>query len=328
MKKILRFIPVLLAVIAVAAGLIFPASAAVCPTFIVEASKTAPVKGDEITVTVSVQGTSDLAFGVIQLAYTYDASKLELLEQTENSAFVQTSDRLLFTKAFDSQTGNYVNYIFATPGQCVFAEKTTLFTMRFKVLTDTAGVIEQSLRHVVTLDVNSETVYSPLDKYVADAGIVQTKLVVPPKTGSISGSLSAYHPASAATIQLLQNGEIKYTQSLETLSGSGKFTQSFSLSAVAEGTYDLVITKAGHLAYTVSGVVVAPDSTVTLPLAQLELLCGDVNGDNVINQADIKCLRACYGTSTDPRYDLNGDGVCNVLDVAIARANLGQSTGA
>lgn len=49
---------------------------------------------------------------------------------------------------------------------------------------------------------------------------------------------------------------------------------------------------------------------------------GDVNGDGVVNCADLAIVKASFGTKAgqpefDPRADLNGDGVVNVLDLSI-----------
>lgn len=53
---------------------------------------------------------------------------------------------------------------------------------------------------------------------------------------------------------------------------------------------------------------------------------GDVNGDGVVNCADLAIVKAAFGTMLgeagyDARADVNGDGVVNVLDLAtVARA--------
>jgi Dockerin type I domain len=52
---------------------------------------------------------------------------------------------------------------------------------------------------------------------------------------------------------------------------------------------------------------------------------GDVNGDGVVNCADLDIVKASFGKKIgqlgfDPRADVNGDGVVNVLDLsAVAR---------
>lgn len=55
---------------------------------------------------------------------------------------------------------------------------------------------------------------------------------------------------------------------------------------------------------------------------------GDVNGDGVINMADIVLIdTATYSTPSSPNWnpnaDLNGDGVVDVSDLNIALANFG-----
>jgi len=54
---------------------------------------------------------------------------------------------------------------------------------------------------------------------------------------------------------------------------------------------------------------------------------GDVNGDGLINCADIALVKAAFGTHTgqpgfNPRADVNGDGVVNVRDLAIVSQKL------
>ena len=43
---------------------------------------------------------------------------------------------------------------------------------------------------------------------------------------------------------------------------------------------------------------------------------GDLNGDNIINAADLSILVSYFGTS-NTSADLNGDGKVNVLDLSI-----------
>jgi hypothetical protein len=55
----------------------------------------------------------------------------------------------------------------------------------------------------------------------------------------------------------------------------------------------------------------------------MSLLCGDINGDGMINNADLATLWMSYnynkatGNASDPLCDLDGDGMVNSADLAI-----------
>ena len=148
---------------------------------------------------------------------------------------------------------------------------------------------------------------------------------------SVSGTVKSYNPNNATTIQLMQGGEEKYSTTIAAESGSGQVTQDFSFSTVAAGTYDLVITKGGHLTYTVTGVVVgSSDLDLTTNskeyISTMTLLAGDINGDGKINNLDYAIVmnpanfNKSYSSPSDVGNvlaDLNGDGKINNLDYAL-----------
>lgn len=106
-------------------------------------------------------------------------------------------------------------------------------------------------------------------------------------------------------------------------------TQDFNLDTVAAGIYDLVVTKPGHLTYTVKGIAVE-DTPLDLTkhsnaaISTITLLCGDINGDGWVNSTDLgEILQGQnYGKQTtvagvNKKADLNGDGWVNSTDLGI-----------
>ena len=147
--------------------------------------------------------------------------------------------------------------------------------------------------------------------------------------GAVYGKVQSYNPNAAATVELRQGGAVKYTVTTATSSGSGQKEQTFSFPAVAKGTYDLVVTKPGHLKYTVTGVVVG-DAALDLTkhsnsaIRTITLPAGDVNGDGTINSKDLNeiwspanYLKNVTDAGVNPLADLNGDGTINSKDLNI-----------
>ena len=147
---------------------------------------------------------------------------------------------------------------------------------------------------------------------------------------TVSGKVTSYNPNNPTTVELLQNGAVKYTATIGKATGSGQVTQDFSFNAVAPGTYDLVVTKDAHLTYTVKGVVVGDSpldlTTMTGKSYQtITLLAGDVNGDGSINEDDVSIIRYANNINKSTAdadnklADINGDGSVNEDDVSIVR---------
>ena len=145
---------------------------------------------------------------------------------------------------------------------------------------------------------------------------------------SVSGKVQSYNPNAAATVKLMQNGAVKYTVTTATSSGSGQTTKTFRILNVTPGRYDLVVSKPGHLSYTVKGVVVG-DGPLDLTkhsnaaISTITLLCGDIDGNGFINSTDLGIILKGqnYGKSTatagDKAADLDGNGFINSTDLGI-----------
>ena len=146
--------------------------------------------------------------------------------------------------------------------------------------------------------------------------------------GAVYGKVQSYNPNAATTIQLKQGDTVKYKTTIAKTTDSGQVTQPFSFPAVAKGTYDLVVTKPGHLTYTVKNVKVGDTdldlTTMTGKSYQtITLLCGDIDGNGFINSTDLGIILKGqnYGKSTatagDKAADLDGNGFINSTDLGI-----------
>ena len=146
--------------------------------------------------------------------------------------------------------------------------------------------------------------------------------------GAVSGKVQSYGPKSAATVKLVQNGAVKYTVTTDTSTGSGQTTQTFRILNVTPGRYDLVVSKPGHLSYTVKGVVVSNgelDLTAhrKAEVAVITLPAGDVNGDGTINSEDLNMVWKPSNylkgadTAENAITDVNGDGTINSEDLNV-----------
>lgn len=146
---------------------------------------------------------------------------------------------------------------------------------------------------------------------------------------AVTGKITSYNPNNPTTVELMQDGAVKYSTTIDVDSGSRQKEQNFSFDAVAAGTYDLVVTKDAHLTYTVKDVVVG-DTAIDLTahtdpaISAITLLAGDVNGSGIINEDDLNTiwlpanyLKKADDTGVDALADVNGDGIINEDDLNI-----------
>ena len=83
----------------------------------------------------------------------------------------------------------------------------------------------------------------------------------------------------------------------------------------------------GCLTYTVENIAVDGVNVVTLP--ELQLVAGDVNGDDLINARDIAVFRRDFGkrleNAVNPLTDIDGNGMVNAMDITALRRGFGKS---
>lgn len=143
---------------------------------------------------------------------------------------------------------------------------------------------------------------------------------------TVRGKIKSYNPGNQVTIRLLQGKGEKYKTTIAANTGSGQVPQNFSIANVAPGTYDLEVTKAAHLKYTIKNVVV-PSSDLNLTthsnpaISTITLLVGDVDQDGMINYMDLFTMldTANYdmraGSAQNKLVDIDGDGMVNYMDL-------------
>lgn len=185
---------------------------------------------------------------------------------------------------------------------------------------DTSAAGSTQYRCTVTVNGTKSQTSDPLTLTVNLAGV------------TVSGKVKSYNPGNATTIQLKQGGVVIYETTIAAETGSGQKEQTFSFATVAAGTYDLVVTKPGHLTYTITGVVVG-STDIDLTSAAYDgkayqtitLLAGDVDGDGNINESDVSVIRYTSNinkpasSAANPLADVDGDGNINESDVSIVR---------
>ena len=150
------------------------------------------------------------------------------------------------------------------------------------------------------------------------------------ETFTLTVSIMTYAPERAATATLMRDGEAVYTCTSETSGGTGRTISELVIEGARAGEYDLVVTKEGHLSYTLTGITLDGDVTVE---HVLELVAGDVNGDGCVDLKDVTLLTSSdtYGldaaSAKTMSADVNGDGCFDLSDLTIitSEKNYGKS---
>ena len=144
----------------------------------------------------------------------------------------------------------------------------------------------------------------------------------------LGGEIRSYNPQNPTTIQLKQDGNVKYTTTVPVISGIGQISNDFNFENVDSGTYTLEITKPAHLKFTVNNIIVSDgnldltqDSRIAVQ--SMTLLCGDINGDGIIDAKDLNTVWSSlnYGKQVSEAdnalCDLDGDGLIDEKDINI-----------
>lgn len=110
---------------------------------------------------------------------------------------------------------------------------------------------------------------------------------------------------------------------------SGEFNQ-ISLAGLTPGTSYTAYLKGQAQIATSSAFLMLPSTSTLNNGFALKLTTGDVNDDNVINQADYDIVRAYFGTTRassnwNPILDFNLDGIINGFELGMISNRIGQT---
>jgi hypothetical protein len=167
-----------------------------------------------------------------------------------------------------------------------------------------------------------------MGQFTNDAGFsfVRLEEIVSPLYYTLTGQVRSHNPRTPITITLERaNGSFTYTYTIPAdPGGSGQNTQSFAFQNVEPGIYTLVVTKPGHLNFTIYNIIVTnSDIDFCILGADIALIPGSITGGNAIGPADMSALIALWGTS-DPRGTLSGGGSVGPADISILMGNWGR----
>jgi len=225
------------------------------------------------------------------------------------------------TNSYARDTGGWTSY--AAP--FVTAQAALLYSLVADGPSDRSVARAQAVRELI--ETTATPVNDPsldLPRYVVHGVInlhasVEKALTVPVRGRvQIQGYSGSYNGRTVEVVLRPQGGGSAITTESGTLNSTGDFEVSFFNYL---GYYDLAIRAQGTLLKRV------PNARMRYPGVSnlnLTLIPGDVNGDNVIDDADLLQILFNFGANS-PANDLNGDGVVDDADLLLVLFNFGTA---
>jgi len=226
------------------------------------------------------------------------------------------------TNSYARNTNGWTSY--AAP--FVTAQAALLYSLVADGPSDRSVARAQAVRELIettATPVNDPSVID-LPRYVVHGVInlqasVEKALTVPVSGRvQIQGYSGSYNGRTVEVVLRPQGGGSAITTESGTLNSTGDFEVSFFNYL---GYYDLAIRAQGTLLKRV------PNARMRYPGVSnlnLTLIPGDVNGDNVIDDADLLQILFNFGANS-PANDLNGDGVVDDADLLLVLFNFGTA---
>ncbi len=181
--------------------------------------------------------------------------------------------------------------------------------------------------------VNQNAIYHVRNKHTANSLSSDYITITIPQYGksTVIGQVTSYNPIIETTITLVavESDETYTTVIAKESNGSGKHTQSYTIMNVSEGTYNLVVSKEGHLNHTIKDVVVGSNdldltTNINTHTNNHTLISGDVGGDGQVNFDDLNIVvnsknynKLTTSAGVSISADINGDGQINFDDLNI-----------
>lgn len=267
--------------------------------------------GETSLVSVSLNNVPSEGYVSVEITCTYNAALLNVNNITVAGLFGPNP----VVAINGPQNGSFIFALVATGGNRA--------TTNGIVLTFSATALQAGQSPVVctTNASRGQSIYEAL-AFVGDTINILTGTATPTITATIppatlaptllTGQVIASKPV---TIRLYNLDSTLAA----TIPANPDGTFSFSFAA---GSYTVVASAEGFL-NAQGPVTLTSGSTTTKPT--INLIPGDVDGNNVINQLDALTIGMNYNGSTPTAADLNNDGVINVLDLQMLAAHYGQS---
>jgi len=264
----------------------------------VNLSQASVVVGTSSAVTVSLNNIPAGGYASAEFTCTYNATLVQVSAITETSIF--GSDPA--TAVNDPQNGAFIFAIAGSSGNKA-ATAGGVFTFSATGLQVGQSAIDCQAR-VSTGNMVLQTIPST----PASLNITSSS----PQQGTFSGQVVAGKPVTV-TLYDASNAVTGTT----TTNADG----SFSIQ-VSAGTYTAQAAAAGYLKGQGSVTITGGSTTTFQPL---NLLAGDIDGNNVIDQFDALTIGINYNGTVPAEADLNNDGTINVLDLEIMALNYRQT---
>ena len=273
--------------------------------------------GETVIVPITMGGNQGIA--AMRLEFGYDSSVLKLERTVTGSALsglcfiapVEKANR--FSASWLTLSGN---------------NDTSIGVIRSLVFSVPADAKDGTYPIIVTYDTVNTIDYTgkKLDYDISNGSVtVQHETIA---TVNVKGAVMSYNAQIPTSVQLLQNGAEVRKAEMATPTGYVQIKQDFTIKNVTPGAYTLVITKNLHTKFTVNNFIVE-DKDLDLTkdkhddLKCIMLYCGDLNGDGIIDAADLNTVWSSknYGRrisdAETPYCDLNGDGIIDAKDLNI-----------
>ncbi len=161
---------------------------------------------------------------------------------------------------------------------------------------------------------------------------VQSKINPDEYLPDIFGRVSSIN-TSVATVSLYNTTDTDFSDAVHTTAFSSAQSQdgavgSFSIHNIANGEYNMVISKPSHLDYIINGITIY-DASINFAdsendkINSINLIPGDVNNDNIINFTDLAVIRngsnfqKNIDTAVNPHADIDNNGIIDVADIRL-----------